>query len=218
MSDITEIQACIFDVDGTLLDSMPVWDDIGERYLTSQRIMSEEGLRDVLNTMSLEQGAAYLKEKYQIEKSVPQIIKEVLQIVSDFYRFEAPLKPGVEETLEWLKKRQVRMAIATSGNKELVEAAFERTGILGYFEQIYTCTEVGAGKDKPTIYLKAAEDLNTKPEDTLVFEDALHAAETAKRAGFAVVGVYDAGNEANISRMREVCDYYYDRMDEVIKR
>ena len=217
MSDITEIRACIFDVDGTLLDSMPVWDDIGERYLTSQGIAAGEGLRDVLNTMSLEQGATYLKEEYQIEKSVPEIVKEVLKIVSDFYRFEAPLKPGVEETLEWLKKRQVRMVIATSGNKELVEAAFERTGILGYFEQIYTCTEIGAGKDEPTIYLKAAEDLNTKPEDTLVFEDALHAAETAKKAGFVVVGVYDAGNEGNISRMKEVCDYYCNKMNEVIR-
>ena len=217
MSDITEFQACIFDVDGTLLDSMSVWDDIGERYLTSLGIPAREGLKDTLNTMSLEQGAAYLKEEYQLDESVSQIIKGVLKIVSDFYRFEAPLKSGVKETLEWLSTGQIRMVIATSGDSELVEAALKRNGIQKYFEHIYTCTDVGAGKDEPTIYLKAAEFLKTKPENVLVFEDALHAAETAKKAGFIVVGVYDESNDANISRMKEICDRYYVRMDEILK-
>lgn len=217
MSDITEVQACIFDVDGTLLDSMPVWDDIGERYLTSLGISAREGLHDVLNTMSLEQGAVYLKEEYQIDKPIPQIVKEVLKIVSDFYRFEAPLKSGVKETLEWLSEKKIKMVIATSSNKELVEAALERNGVLQYFEQIYTCTEVGAGKDEPKIYLEAAKFLQTKPENTAVFEDAIHAADTARLAGFVVIGVYDVSNEENLSRMKEVCDYYYERMDEVIQ-
>ena len=217
MSDITEVQACIFDVDGTLLDSMPVWDDIGERYLTSLGISAREGLHDVLNTMSLEQGAVYLKEEYQIDKPIPQIVKEVLKIVSDFYRFEAPLKPGVKKTLEWFKERNIQMTVATSGNRELTEAALARNGILDYFEQIYTCTETGAGKDEPLIYLKAAESMQAEPKETLVFEDALHAAETAKKAGFVVIGVYDEENRKNISKMKEVCDCYCDRMDAAIE-
>ena len=188
------IQGAIFDVDGTLLDSMSVWEDIGERYLISLGIMAKDGLGDALHTMSLEQGAVYLKEEYRLEKTVPQIVKEVLKIVSDFYRFEAPLKPGVKETLEWMSKQQIRMVVATSGNKELVEAALDRNGILKYFET-----------------------LQAKPESIVAFEDAFHAAETAKKAGFRVIGVYDVSNEENISRMREVCDCYYDRMDEVIK-
>ena len=213
---LKKINSAIFDVDGTLLDSMPVWDDIGDRYLASLGIAAEEGLRDELCTMSLEQGAAYMKKEYQIDKTVSQIIKEVLKIVSDFYRFEAPLKQGVKETLEWLSENQIRMVIATSSDKELVEAALERNCILEYFERIYTCTEVGAGKDEPIIYLKAAEFLQMKPENIMVFEDAYHAAQTAKKAGFMVVGVYDASNKENISRMSEVCDCYYDRMSEII--
>ena len=98
------MKAAIFDVDGTLLDSMSVWEDIGERYLTSQNITAEKNLRAALHTMSLEQGAAWMKEKYQLDKSISQIIEEVLKIVSDFYRFEAPLKPGVKKTLEWVKE------------------------------------------------------------------------------------------------------------------
>ena len=127
------------------------------------------------------------------------------------------MKSGVKETLEWLSEKKIKMVIATSSNKELVEAALERNCVLQYFEQIYTCTEVGAGKDEPKIYLEAAKFLQTKPENTAVFEDAIHAAETAKEAGFVVVGVYDASNEENLSRMKEVCDYYYERMDEVIQ-
>ena len=210
------MQATIFDVDGTLLDSMPVWENIGERYLSGLQIKAEENLNKVLNTMSLEQGAAYLKEGYQLDKSIPQIINEVLKIVSDFYRFEAPVKPGVRETLEWLQGKKVKMVVATSGNKELAEAALKRNGIRDYFDQIYTCTEIGSGKDEPVIYLKAAEFMQAEPKDTLVFEDALHAAENAKKAGFVVVGVYDQGNRENISEMREVCDYYCDRMEQII--
>lgn len=210
------MQATIFDVDGTLLDSMPVWENIGERYLSGLQIKAEENLNEVLNTMSLEQGAAYLKEGYQLDKSIPQIINEVLKIVSDFYRFEAPVKPGVRETLEWLQGKKVKMVVATSGNKELAEAALKRNGIRDYFDRIYTCTEIGSGKDEPVIYLKAAEFMQAEPKDTLVFEDALHAAETAKKAGFVVVGVYDQGNRENISEMREVCDYYCDRMEQII--
>ena len=210
------MRAAVFDVDGTLLDSMSVWEDIGERYLADQKIAVRENLRDALRTMSLEQGAAWLRKEYQLKKSIPQIIEEVLKIVSDFYRFAVPLKSGVEETLEWLRARNVKMVVATSGNRELAEAALERNGIRDYFEQIYTCTEVGAGKDEPLIYLKAADFMQAEPKDTFVFEDALHAAETAKKAGFVVVGVYDQGNRENIFRMKEVCDCYCDRMEAAI--
>ena len=109
------------------------------------------------------------------------------------------------------------MVVATSGNKELVEAALDRNGILKYFEWIYTCTEVGAGKDEPEIYLKAADILQAKPENIVAFEDAFHAAETAKKAGFKVIGVYDVSNEEHISNMKEMCDYYCTRMDESIE-
>ena len=98
-----------------------------------------------------------------------------------------------------------------------MEAALDRNGILKYFEWIYTCTEVGAGKDEPEIYLKAAETLQAEPENIVAFEDAFHAAETAKKAGFRVIGVYDVSNEENISNMKKICDCYCTRMDESIE-
>ena len=98
-------------------------------------------------------------------------------------------------------------------NRELIEAALERNGVLGYFGKIFTCTETGAGKDDPLIYLEAAQFLESGPDETLVFEDAFHAAETAKKAGFTVFGIYDDSNRENLSRMKELCDFYFDRMD-----
>lgn len=214
---IDRIRAGIFDVDGTLLDSMSVWDDIGERYLLSQGITAGSDINSALSTMSMEQGAAYLKEKYHLDKPEPQIVKEVLKIVEDFYRFEALLKPGVKETLEWFNRKDIRMVVATSGNRELAEAALKRNGVLEYFEKIYTCTEVGAGKDEPVIYLKAAERFGMDLENIIVVEDAVHAAETAKKAGFTVLGVYDESSRDNSSEMKDICDFYYERMDQIIQ-
>ena len=100
-----------------------MWEDIGDVILRVRISQQEKNLRAALHTMSLEQGAAWMKEKYQLDKSISQIIEEVLKIVSDFYRFEAPLKPGVKKTLEWFKERNIQMTVATSGNRELTEAA-----------------------------------------------------------------------------------------------
>ena len=184
-----KIKAAIFDVDGTLLDTMPVWNDIGERYLSSLGLKSRLETKEALHSVSLEQGAAYLKETYDLKQTIPEIIKDVLKIVANFYKYEAVLKPGVKETLEWLEEQGIKMAVATSGNKALTEAALERNG------------------------LAAAEFLGSKPEETIIWEDALHAAQTAKTAGFVVLGVYDESGKDAVPEMKEICEEYFDRMD-----
>ena len=144
-----ESKGAIFDVDGTLLDSMPVWHNIGELYLESLGITCEKDLGDKIYAMSLEQGASYLRKEYHLEKSESEIIHEVLKIVDDFYRLEAPLKPGVRKVLDWFRNHGIPMAVATSGNRALALAALERTGAAEYFQTVLTCSEIGAGKDKP---------------------------------------------------------------------
>ena len=107
------------------------------------------------------------------------------------------------------------MTVATSNNKEEVEAAFKRTGVSSYFERIFTCEEVGAGKTKPDIYLEAAKYMGTKPEETVVFEDVLHAVRTAKKAGFLVVGLYDEASKAEQKEIREEADWYCKKISEL---
>lgn len=175
------IKGAIFDVDGTLLDSMGIWKDVGVRYLNSIGIEAEPDLGNILFTMSIQEGVQYVKEHYHLSQEIEEIEQNVLDIISDYYKETAPLKSGAVELLEKLRNSNIPMTIASSNNKKEIEMAFERLEIAKYFDRIFTCEEAGAGKTKPDIYLQAAEYLGSRPEETLVFEDVIHAVRTAKR-------------------------------------
>lgn len=179
-----KIKGAIFDVDGTLLDSLSIWDTVGEDYLLSLGIQPEEGLAKKINDMSLSQAAVYFQTEYGVEKSVEEIIQGINDIVTDFYLEKVQLLPGVAEFLRYLSMQKVRMVVATVSDKSLIEKALTRCGIHTFFSEILTCEEVGAGKDTPVIYEEALKVLGTSKEDTIVFEDAAYAIETAQRAGF----------------------------------
>lgn len=197
----------IFDLDGTLLDSMHIWDNIGEQYLCSLGIKPREDLNETLKSMSLAQGAAYIQKTYDVEKTSEEIADGVNAIVEHFYIAKVQLKAGAEEFLAYLAEAGVKMCIATATDKYLVEAALNRLGVRKYFSAIFTCSEVGYGKDEPFIYEKAREYLGTQKKDTFVFEDAIHAIETAKKAGFPVVGVCDA-SEKDQKKVQALSDFY----------
>lgn len=178
------IEGAIFDVDGTLLDSLSIWDTVGEEYLHSLGIEPEVNLAEILSEMSLTQSATYFQTRYGVEKSVDDIITGINDIIKDFYLERVPLLPGVKEFLAYLSTQKVKMSIATVSDKFLIEKALSRCGIRDYFIDICTCEEVGAGKDEPVIYEVALERLGTAKEKTIVFEDALYAIKTAEKAGF----------------------------------
>ena len=183
------LKGLIFDFDGTLFDSMFIWDTAGEVYLRSIGKEPEADLQKVLKPMSLLQSAQYIREKYHIPLSVEDIMDGVNRTVEDFY-FHEP-KPGVIDFLEKLHCRNIKMCIATATDRYQVEAALQRCKMRHFFSEIFTCTEIGSGKDRPDIFRKAMEHLQTDRSNTAVVEDAYHAAFTAKQDGFMVVGVYD---------------------------
>ena len=186
------IQGVIFDFDGTLFDSMFIWDTAGEVYLRSIGKEPEADLQKTLKPMSLLQSAQYIREKYDIPLSVEDIMDGVNRTVEDFYFHTVEPKPGVIAFLEKLHRRNIRMCIATATDRYQVEAALQRRGMRHFFSEIFTCTEVGSGKDRPDIFRKAMEHLQTNRSTTAVVEDAYHAAYTAKQDGFPVVAVYDS--------------------------
>ena len=212
------IKGVIFDVDGTLLDSMEIWEDVGVRYLNSIGIEAEPDLGTVLFTMSIQEGAAYVKEHYHLSQEPEEIVQGVLDIISNYYKKTALLKSGAKELLEKLDKHNIPMTVASSNNKKEIEMAFERLGIAKYFDRIFTCEEVGAGKTKPDIYLRAAEYLGTRPEETVVFEDVIHAIRTAKQAGFQVVGIYDETSKDDQEEVRREADWYCREWAELMKK
>lgn len=195
-------------MDGTLLDSMSIWQDVGARYVRSRNVEPEENLAEILFPMTVEEGAIYVKQQYSLEESVEQIVQGVLDTVRDFYYYEAPLKAGTKEFLEALAAEEIPMVVATSSERDQIEQAFRRLNILQYFQKIFTCTEVGAGKRQPFIYQQAGKFLEAAPEEIFVFEDVLHAIKTAKEAGFRTVGLYDRSSEDHQEEIRETADIY----------
>ena len=211
------IKGAIFDLDGTLLDSMFIWDTIGEEYLRSLGKEPHEDLKETFMTLTLEEAAVYYREHYGVTLSVKEIVDGVNAMVEQTYRTKVTLKPGIAEYLAWLKENGVRMCVATVTDRYLVEETLERLGVRHYFSEIFTCAEVGFGKDKPVIYQKALEHLETEKRDTYVFEDMLFALNTAKTDGFPTVGVYDR-HEAHQDDLKELSDYYVlDFTDPILK-
>ena len=201
------ITGAVFDVDGTLLDSMSVWDTIGEDYLRSIGYTPRENLNETLQTMSLRQAARYYQTEYGVTLSIEEIVDGVNSRLEHFYREQVPLKPGAGEFVRELSRCGVRLCIATATDGYLVEAALKRCGVLPYFERIFTCTEVGKGKDEPDIFEAALRFLGTERSKTVVFEDALYAARTARADGFPVAAVYDR-HEKRREELNALADIY----------
>lgn len=208
-----KISGAIFDVDGTLLDSMSIWDTIGTDYLRSIGYEPRENLNEVFKNMSLLQAAEYYRKKYGVTLSTGEIMDGVNAMLERYYRYEAPLKPGTEKLLARLRQNGVKLCIATATDRYLVEAALERCGVLRSFERIFTCTEVGHGKDEPQIFEAALRFLGTGKVETLVFDDALYAVRTAKKAGFPVVAVYDSHENAQ-AEIRALSDFYLEDLSQ----
>ena len=189
------LKGAIFDFDGTLFDSMFIWDTAGEVYLRSIGIEPREDLQKVLKPMSLLQSATYIREKHAIPLTVEEIMDGINRTVEDFYFHTVQPKEGVIALLEQIKAQGIKMCIATATDRYQVEAALKRCGMEAFFSEIFTCTDVGHGKDEPVIFQKAMEYLGTTKADTIVIEDAYHAARTAKADGFITVAVYDSHEE-----------------------
>ena len=202
------IKGVIFDVDGTLLDSMEIWEDVTVRYLWKRGIKAEADLNKKLILMSAEETAGYIKAKYHLFEAEEEIADDILNMVGGYYFWKATLKKGAEEFLVALYQLGIPMVTATSSEENHVTAAFERLGIRSYFKKIITCGQVGIGKHSPAVYEEAARILGSNPSETFVFEDVLHALQTAKSAGFHTVGIYEKFNETDQEELKAEADIY----------
>lgn len=209
-----EIKGAVFDADGTLFDSMGLWDQAGEIYLRRKGITPGEDIKEQLETMSMEESAEYFRSSYGIKLERDEIIDEFNTMIYECYKNEIRIKPGVLQVLEDLKSRNVRMCIATSTDRSLIEAALKNNKIGEYFTSLLTCTEAGAGKRNPRIYELTMGILGTKKEETLVLEDAYFAAETAKNAGFLLAVIRDFYSEKDRKKLLKLADIYLENWEE----
>ena len=212
------LQSAILDMDGTLLDSMIIWKDLGTNMLRDMGIEPAPELNDRLKTLSLRDGLAYCIDYYQLPQTLEELVDRVQGTIRDFYCGKVLAKPGVEKFLSLLKMEGVWMYVATATDRPLAEAALRHAGIDGYFRGIITVAEAGAGKaESAEIYERAMRRLQSNKKDTVIFEDALHAIQTAKAAGFRVAAVYDASAEADQEEIRRISDYYIRSFEEMFE-
>lgn len=159
----SDIHGAIFDVDGTLLDSMVIWEEAAVRYLNSLGLEPEENLSEKIMTMSMEEGADYLIDHYGVSLTRTQILDGIRELIRGFYEDEVQLKPGVEQVIKLLASKDIPMIIATSSDSACVTAGLKRLGVWSYFKGILTCSDIGKGKTEPDIYLAAAKEIGSKP-------------------------------------------------------
>ena len=202
------IQGAIFDCDGTLFDSMYLYQNFVTRYLTGRGLIPANGIEDTVRYMSMWEAAEYVRSVYSLQETADEIIADCNRMLECAYFHEILLRPGVAAVLAKLYEHGVPMCIATATDRYLVEGALRRVGIDHYFDAITTCGEAGAGKEQPNVFLQALELLGTPLAATWVFEDARHAVVTAKKCGFPVCAVWDADEEDHAAQIEKQSDIY----------
>jgi len=188
---LTNIKAAIFDLDGTLIDSMWVWDKIDENYFRCRNITIPKNLKSQIEHLSFDETAAYFKRNFGILDTIDEIKNEWNDFAYNQYLNHIKLKPGVVEFLTLLKTMNIKIGLATSNSKSLLEVVLKSNEIYHYFDSITLTDEVSRGKNFPDVYLLAAKKLGVLPGQCIVFEDILPAVKGAKAAGMKVVGVSD---------------------------
>ena len=214
-----QFDAVIFDLDGTLVDSMWVWQKVDETFLGNLGIDIPSDMNKDLEGKSFTETAIYFKERFNLKMSIEEIKKSWNEMGWEFYTNQVSLKTGVEEFLKILSKQGVKMGIATSNSIELVRAVLKALDIEQYFMQIRTSCEVGKGKPFPDIYLKVAEDLKVEPCRCLVFEDIPNGIRAAKNAGMTAWCIRDRQEEDLWNETKQLADYsimdYHEAIDQL---
>lgn len=205
---LKDIDAVIFDMDGSLVDSMWIWHEIDIEYLGRFGIELPPGLQSEIEGMSFHETAVYFKEHFSIPGSLDEIKQTWNEMAWDKYMHEVPLKPGISEFLRGCRERGIKLGIATSNSRELVENIAAVHHLKDYFTCIVTGSEVERGKPSPDIYLVAAEGLDVACDRCLVFEDILPGIRAGKAAGMRVCAVEDEYSVPARDAKKELADYY----------
>lgn len=211
-----KIDACIFDLDGTLLDSMWVWEAIDVEYLSKFNIHTNEKIEMLIEGKSFSESAVFFKEYFKLEDDVETIKKDWLDMARHKYRYDVKLKKGALELLNYLRDNDIKIGIATSSAADLVKLCLTELKVIDRFNTIVTSCEVAHGKPFPDVYLKAASQLNIDPVNSLCFEDIPAGIKAGKSAGMRVVAVEDDFSKHLKEYKKEISDYFVNNLDEAI--
>ena len=213
---LSEIKGVIFDLDGTLVDSMWMWKTIDIEYLGKRGLDCPEDLQKKIEGMSFSETAVYFKERFHLPDSLDEIKAEWTRMSLEKYEHQVPLKPGAGRFLQFLKDHNIPMGIATSNGQAMVDGVLDALKIRPFFDSVATACEVKAGKPAPDIYLYVAGKLGVKPEDCLAFEDVPAGIQAGKAAGMRVIAMADEFSRAMEEEKRRLADFWADDFDQVM--
>lgn len=213
---IDNYEAVLFDLDGTLIDSMWMWHAIDVEYLSGFGLETPDDLGKSIEGMGFSETAVYFKERFNLPDSIDKIKNTWNDMAHDIYCTRVPLKPGAVRFLDFLKSKGIKTAIGTSNSVELASDVLKALDISHYFDTLVTACMVNAGKPKPDIYLKAAEILGVAPDKCLVFEDIPQGIIAGNSAGMTTIAVEDEYSRPLTIEKKKLADYYIKSFDEFI--
>lgn len=204
----------IFDMDGTLVDSLPYWRQLYREYLASRGITDPpRSIMSQTPSMTAPEAASFFIRSFQLSDTQEEAVAEINRIIGEHYRSHIPLRVGAEEFLQRLEEEGWRMCVASATAPELIDLCLRHLGIRRYFQFALSCVEVGVGKTRPDVYLEAARRLGGAPGQTVVFEDAIIPAATAKQAGFLLASIYNGSPHQDHGELRALSDCYLTTWD-----
>lgn len=217
MKRLQNVKGAVFDLDGTILDSMWLWKQIDIDFLGRRGLEVPSDYMKCINHLNIVDTAKYTINRFGFKESPEALINEWLAMAQTAYREKIELKPYAKSYLEKLAAEGVKLSVATSLSPSLAYPALERAGVLNYFDKIITADQVKRGKGFPDIYLKAIEHTNFNARDCVVFEDILQGVKGAKAGGFLTVGVFDKESEQDANSLEQTADIFIKSFDELLK-
>lgn len=211
-----DFKGAIFDLDGTLIDSMGVWEKIDKEFLKKRNIDMPCDYIEKISSMSFEKVAQYTIDRFNLKEGEEELIKEWNEMAIYEYSNNISLKQNVREYLKKLKDNNIRIALSTSSPRILYESVLKNNCIYEYFDVLVSLEDVKRDKNYPDIYLLAAEKLNLNPQDCVGFEDILIGINTLKKAEFKTVGVYDKYADSEIDDIKEISDKFIYNFKEIM--
>lgn len=215
---LTNVDAVIFDMDGTLIDSMWMWEDIDIEFLGKHGIQMPSTLQKDIEGQSITQTAIYFIETFNLKYTVDELKDIWNNMAIEAYKHKVPAKPGVIEFLKELKSRNIKIGVATSNSTELMNVALEGCGLKEYVEVAFSGCMIPNGKPAPDIYLITAEHLGVEPSRCLCFEDVGKGLEAGRAAGMKCAAIYDESCLNTKEEMLALSDYYFNDFYEVLDK
>jgi len=213
---MNKFNAVIFDLDGTLIDSMGIWFDVDREFLTKRGIVPPKNFfDDIKGGNSFVETAQFFKDRFSLDESTDEIMDEWTKMVAHHYKYQVKLKSNATDLLNYLKEKNIKLAVGTSNSLYLTKTVLQANDVLSFFDVIVAGDDDIKGKPFPDIFLKAAELINEQPQNILVVEDTLSGVKAAKNAKIKVCGIYDKHSERNLSEIKKLTDWFVNDFKEM---